>query len=279
MTLYRGMDIGTAKPTREERSRIPHHLFDLLEPDEEFSLAQYVSIAEETCRSVVERGRIPLLVGGAGLYLRGLLRGVFEGPPANWELRQQLETAALSLGPQSLHDRLHAIDPQSAARLHPNDLRRVIRAIEVFEITGRPLSELQQQGPLPQERRPRHVYWLSPPREWLYRRIDLRVIRMFEQGLLDEIARLMARPQPLSHTARQALGYKEVLDWLESHTDFGPAEADLLEIRETIQTRTRQFAKRQHTWFRNLEECRAVEFEETDSTEEIARRISSLAGL
>ena len=273
MTLYRGMDIGTAKPTHDERSQVPHHLIDILDPEQEFSLAEYVSAAESICQDVVRRGRTPLFVGGTGLYLRGILRGVFEGPPADWELRRRLDAEAELRGPQSIHDRLRSIDAVSADRLHPNDLRRVIRAIEVFEVTGQPLSALQQQPARPIEIRPKRVYWLSPPREWLYNRIDCRVEQMFEQGLLDEVQTLRERPTSLSHTARQALGYKEVLDWLEQNPDAETREVNLKSIIETIQTRTRQFAKRQHTWFRNLEECQAIEIDGTETSEEIADRI------
>ena len=283
MTLYRGMNIGTAKPSVEERSRVPHHLIDILDPDEEFSLAEYLKAAEDACCGIISRRRIPLFVGGAGLYLRGLLRSVFEGPPANWEIRQRLESLAHSAGTNALHEQLQRVDPVLAKRLHPNDQRRVIRALEVFEIVGKPLSTLQQQGLRPLEERPPHVYWLSPPRDWLYRRINNRVESMFDQGLISEVIDLIARPKRLSHTARQGLGYKEVIDWLE----LFPAEdialgvqpaskqahSSIDKLKETIQTRTRQFAKRQETWFRNLDECHPVMITGTESPEEIADSI------
>jgi tRNA dimethylallyltransferase len=253
MTLYRGMDVGTAKPSFEQRSRVPHHLIDVLDPHEEFSLAQYVGAAEQACQQIVTRGRRPLFVGGSGLYLRSVLRGVFQGPGADWDLRRELDVQQQQQGAHALHQQLQQVDPQTAARLHPNDTRRVIRALEVFRLTGVPLSAQQEQGPRPLHERTPHVYWLSPPRDWLYQRINRRVELMFQQGLLDEVQRLMQLPKPLSHTARQALGYKEVIDWLEA----GPTDVTIptVELIELIQTRTRQFAKRQHTWFRNLEEC------------------------
>lgn len=287
MTVYRGMDIGTAKPTPAEQSRIRHHLLDILDPQDEFSLADFLRAAEAACRDIISRNRVPLFVGGTGLYLRGLLRGVFEGPAADWSIRRRLEGVFRNEGPQALHDRLRRVDSASAHRLHPNDERRVIRALEVFELTGRPLSDLQQQGPRPLEQRPAHVYWISSPRDWLYRRIDARVENMFADGLLVEVQNLLAHPVPLSHTARQALGYKEIIDWLEG---MSPLDAKgLAGINDwsadersrptllSIQTRTRQFAKRQHTWFRNLEECRPIAVSGDETPEEIADLVEHMS--
>jgi tRNA dimethylallyltransferase len=266
MTLYRRMDIGTAKPTPADRSRVPHHLFDVLEPWDEYTVADYVTAAERVCREIVARGRTPLFVGGAGLYLRSLLRGVFEGPAADWGFRRELEAAARDQPPGWLHAQLAAIDPAAAARLHPSDLRRLIRALEIHRITGLPASEQQQERPLPAAERPPHVDWLSPPREWLYARIDRRVEAMFDTGLVVEVSALAADPRGMSRTARQALGYKEVLDHLEGR-------CTLDEARETIQRRTRQFAKRQLTWFRNLEECHAMELTGEETAADIAERL------
>ncbi len=277
MTLYRGMDIGTAKPSLHERSQVPHHLIDVLDPHEECSLAEYVIAAETACRDIVARGRQPLFVGGTGLYLRGVLRGVFEGPAADWALRHELEEQLQRLGHEALHAQLRQIDPVTASRLHPNDVRRVIRAIEVFRLTGQPLSAQHEQGPRPLEQRTPHVYWLSPPRDWLYSRINDRVKQMFEQGLLDEVRRLMRLPQTLNHTARQALGYKDVIDWLESGTAGGacPTDNPPAELMDLIQTRTRQFAKRQHTWFRNLEECVPIAITGRESAVDLTEQIAS----
>jgi tRNA dimethylallyltransferase len=270
MTLYRGMDIGTAKPSTAERARIPHHLLDLLDPALEFSLADYVAAATVATRQILERGRVPLFVGGTGLYLRGLLRGVFEGPAADWTLRRELEQFARDSGEVALHARLAEVDPRLAARLPPADLRRVIRGIEVFVQTGQPLSNQQQQGPRPPEERPVATLWLHPPREWLNQRINTRVDDMLTTGLVAEAQALAARPGGLGRTARQALGYREVLDALERGTS---AEA----TRELIQLRTRQFAKRQHTWFRNLEECLEVAMTGTESPGELADRCLEVA--
>lgn len=267
MTLYRRMDIGTAKPTAEERARVPHHLLDVIEPHDEYSLAEYVSAAETACREILTRSRVPLFVGGTGLYLRGVLRGVFEGPAADWDFRRRWDSIATDQGDSALHARLAEVDPVSAARLHPNDRRRVIRALEVFELTGRPLSEQQEQPPRSPAERPARVYWFSAPREWLYERINRRVEAMFAAGLLDEVRALRAEPQGLGRTARQALGYKETLTHLEGR-------CSLPETVAAIQTRTRQFAKRQHTWFRNLEECVPFEISGEETAREIAERLA-----
>lgn len=251
MTLYRRMDIGTAKPSREERAIVPHHLIDILEPHEEFSVSDYVAAAGRACRSILSRGRVPLFVGGAGLYLRSLLRGVFDGPPADWPYRRSLEQQAREQAPGWLHVRLGEIDPVAASRLHPADERRIIRALEVQYLTGKPASEQQQETPLPPSDRPQHVYWLQPQRDWLYRRIERRVDAMMEAGLVEEVQSLLADNAGLSRTARQALGYKEIIAHLSGEDSLDAAIASL-------KTRTRQFAKRQLTWFRNLVECRPV---------------------
>ncbi len=269
MSLYRGMDIGTAKPSPRLRELVPHHLIDVIEPHEEFSVAQYVNAAGRAAKEIVARRRTPLFAGGTGLYLRSLLRGVFEGPPADPDLRSELEAQAALATPEDLHQRLQAVDPLAADRIHPNDVRRIVRALEVYHRTGQPFSALQRQVPLPLEMRPENVFWLSPPRLWLYERINRRVEQMFEEGLLNEVARHLAGPNPLSRTARQALGYQEAIDHLEGRLS-------LAETIERIQTRTRQFAKRQHTWFRHLEECRAVEITGDETPAELADRLSRL---
>ena len=266
MTIYRGMDIGTAKPTPEERARVPHHLLDIRDPHEEFSTAEYMTAALSVCEGIVSRGKIPLFVGGTGLYLRSLLRGVFEGPAADWTLRRELERFAAEHGAEALHARLAQVDPPTAQRLHVNDQRRVIRALEVHTLTGQPASSLQQESPLPSDERPQHVYWLNPDRAILRQRISQRVDAMFAARLVDEVASLLRSPRGLGRTARQALGYREVL----SHLEDG---LPLSEAIEQLKTHTHQFAKRQRTWFRNLEELQAIDIEGSESAEAIAANI------
>jgi tRNA dimethylallyltransferase len=274
IAVYRGMDIGTAKPTPDERREVRHHLIDIVDPWEEFSLAQYVQAAVAVATEIAGRGRQTLFVGGTPLYLKGLLRGIFQGPPADWQLRRRLADEAQQNAEGWLHERLAAIDPIAAARLHPNDTRRLIRAIEVFEKTGRPISELQQQFEVGRAAADCRVFVLDWPREELYGRIDRRVEEMFSAGLVEEVRRLLATcgagvspalaagtaaPQdskailghPLSRTARQAVGYREVIEHLHGRQS-------LPETIELVQRHTRQLAKRQSTWFRSLSECRFV---------------------
>ncbi len=251
MALYRGMDVGTAKPTPEQRARVPHHLLDVIEPQEEYSVAQYVEAAEQCVKEIQGRGRQPLFVGGTPLYLKALLRGLFDGPPADPELRERLQEEARRLGSDALHRRLAKVDPAAAQRLHPNDTRRLIRALEVFEKTGRPISEFQRQFDTGLAAEQCRAFVLDWPRAELHVRIDRRVERMFAGGLVEEVRGLLAAGRPLSKTARQAVGYRETLEHLEGLRG-------LEETVKLVQTRTRQLARRQETWFRSLSECRFV---------------------
>ena len=267
MAIYRGMDIGTAKPSFPERQHILHHLIDIADPHQEFSVAEFVCLAAEAAGSIVERGHTPLFVGGTGLYLRSILRGISEGPEADWELRRRLEQQARTHGRQWLHDQLTACDPATASRLHHNDLRRIIRALEVFELTGKPISDDQHHLPRPEDERPRVVVWLEPPRDWLRDRIDRRVDQMMEAGWLEETRRLIQHDPPPGRTACQALGYRELIEHLQGCMTLDAAVGQ-------IKIATRQFAKRQHTWFRNLVECRALPITGEESPDEIAGKIT-----
>lgn len=269
MTLYRGMDVGTAKPSVEERAALPHHLVDLLEPHRDFSQAEYAAAARRAVDDVLARGRTPLFVGGTPLYLKTLLRGMFVGPAANAELRSRLSREAAESPPGTLWQRLQAVDPAAAAKLHPNDERRLIRALEVFQLTGTPISEHQRHFDKPRDDARNRVFVLDWPRDELYRRIDARVDEMVTVGLLDEVRRLAASPEGLSRTARQALGYREVLEHLRGEADWPTTVA-------AIKTHTRQFAKRQLTWFRSLKECRWIPMSETTGPAEVAQRIGTM---
>ena len=266
MTLYRGMDVGTAKPSADERAAVPHHLVDLLDPHEDFSQADYARAARQAVDEVLARGKTPLFVGGTPLYLKTLLRGMFEGPAADPELRQRLADEARTHPPGELHRRLAEVDRAAAKKLHPNDERRLIRALEVFQLTGTPISVHQRQFERPRPEAIGRVFVLDWPREVLYRRIDERVDAMVAAGLLDEVRRLANGPQELSRTARQALGYRETLEHLAGESDWPSTVA-------AVKTHTRQFAKRQLTWFRSLEECRPIAVTESDAPRSIAQRI------
>jgi tRNA dimethylallyltransferase len=254
MALYRHMDIGTAKPTADERRRVTHHLIDILDPWESASVAWWLKQAVACCRDIVRRGKRPLFVGGTPLYLKALLHGLFDGPPADETIRRRLSEEAAVQGSESLHARLAAVDPVSAARLHVNDVRRVIRALEVWELTGRPISAWQTQwdgAKHPHDDPPSRCLWLDLPRAELYARINARVERMIAEGLVEEVRALRRLEHPPSREAAQALGYKEMFDHLDGR-------ADLEETIRRIQTRSRQFAKRQITWFRHLPPCRPI---------------------
>jgi tRNA dimethylallyltransferase len=251
MTLYRGMDVGTAKPTAAERQRVRHHLLDVLDPWQSASVAWWLDQAESCCRDITTRGKRPLFVGGTPLYLKALLHGLFDGPPADEQLRRRLTDVAEREGGLALHRRLTAVDPVTAARLHPNDIRRTIRALEVWELTGRPISSFQHQWKENPAETNDRVLWLDLPREQLYARIDSRVREMIAAGFVEEARRLREAPHPLSREASQAVGYKEIFDHLDGR-------APLDEAVERIQTRSRQLAKRQITWFRQMPQCRPV---------------------
>ncbi len=265
-TLYRGMDIGTAKPTLEERGGIPHHLIDVLDPWETASVSDYRDRAHRAIADVESRGKQVLFVGGTPLYLKVLLRGLFSGPPAEPSLRQSLEREADSLGEAALHARLSSLDPATAARLDHRDRRRVIRALEVIEQTGTPLSALQLEHvqPAPDSV---PVFALDPPRETVRQRINRRVVRFFEAGFVEEVRALSSDTRPLSETAAAAIGYREILAMLAG-------AADLAQTIDRVQARTRQFAKRQSTWFRGLDEVQSISVRPDESIESIAQRLA-----
>ncbi len=233
MLLYRGMDIGTDKP--RETGGVPHHLVDLLDPSERFDVRRYIDLAETAIGEIRARGRRVLVVGGTGLYLMALLKGVFEGPRCNATLRARLA----DLESPELHRRLAAVDPETAGALHPNDRRRITRALEVFEATGRSLREQQTQFEGP-DRHAAAIAGIRWPRAQLAQRIRQRVAAMFDAGLVDEVRRLDLGP-----TASQAVGYKEVLGALRG-------EYDLAEARRLVERNTLRLARRQETWFKRF---------------------------
>ena len=262
MTLYRRMDIATAKPTVAERGGVPHHLIDIIDPWQSASVSLYREWAARAAAEIEARNKRVLFVGGTPLYLKALLRGLFNGPGADQELRLRLERDAHEYGDVSLHERLAALDPTTACRLHPRDRRRVIRALEVLELTGRPISEHQDEHDRPAPPN-LPVLALELPRANLHERINRRVVSFFEAGLVDEVRALQSASQPLCDVAAQAIGYREVIAMLAEGASTGPTI-------ERIQARTRQFAKRQATWFRGLEEVQSVPVSTCDSPEAIA---------
>lgn len=266
MAIYRDMNIGTAKPSIQQRREVPHHLIDIINPDETFSVSQYRQQAVQTIEPIRRRGKDVLFVGGTALYLKALLRGMFEGPPANWEFRKEIEREMAEMGTEFLHQRLEMIDPVSAHLLHPNDHRRIIRALEVYRFTGKPISHWQLQF---DEARPAsacRVFTLRHARPILHQRIEQRVNDMFQAGLIAEVEQLLAKWKTLSHTAAQAVGYQEVISHLRG-------ELSLSETIEKTQVRTRRFARHQETWFRGLSECRIIDLNETYQPAAVANQL------
>lgn len=255
MTLYRGMDIGTAKPSAADRARVPHHLIDVLDPWESANVAWWLDRAAERVADIEVRVKTALFVGGTPFYLKALLCGLFPSPASDEALRRRLESEAECDGREAIHARLGSVDAMTAARLHPNDVRRVVRALEVWHLTGKPISEWQREswwdGESPRFR-PGSCLVLNVPRTELYFRIDRRVEAMFAAGWVEEVKRLRELPRPLSREASQALGYREIMEYLDGRRSLEETVAE-------VQLRTRQFAKRQLTWFRALPGCETVD--------------------
>ena len=248
MQVYRGMDIGTAKPTMEERQGIPHHLIDVRDPDEEWTVADFVSETIRISEDLKIRGKTPIIVGGTGLYLWSLLEGFsFPISPADKDLRSRLELEPTPI----LYSRLSNIDLLAASKIHPNDKKRIVRALEVFELTGKPISELQKLRTSNLEPRTSNylLIGLDPPRDVLYSNINQRVDSMIEKGLIEEVRGLLAKGYSKDLFSFQALGYKEAVEYLEGHWTLDFMTLDL-------KKRTRHFARRQMTWFRRFKEVK-----------------------
>jgi tRNA dimethylallyltransferase len=245
MKVYRRMDIGTAKPSMEVQRQIPHHLIDIVEPSEEFSVAEYVKRAERAITDIQAHKRPVFVVGGTPLYVKALSEGLFEGPGADPTIRARLIATAEREGRHTLYEQLQRVDPTAAERIHPNDLRRIVRALEVFELTGRPISALQEQWDPDRTKYECAFIGLRREREDQAHRINERVRRMIAEGLVDEVRSLLAEAKPLSTAARQALGYAEIIQHLEGR-------CTLAEAVEMVKINTRQFAKAQRTWFKRF---------------------------
>jgi len=244
MQVYRYLDIGTAKPSLEEQRAVPHHLIDVVDPDEDFDAGRYRQMAAAAIANVVRRGRIPLIVGGTGLYLRALLHGLIPRAPQDPEVRARLRRLAAKHGGAFLHQRLQAVDPQAAAKIHPHDLVRLIRGLEIWETTGRPPSQLYGEHGF----RRRHYrvlkIGLQRPRSELYQRIERRVEEMMAQGLLEEVEELLRRGYGPELKSMQGLGYRHMVQCLHGSWSLEVAV-------EKLQRDTRRYAKRQMTWFRS----------------------------
>jgi len=250
LQVYRGLDIGSAKPTSAERAEIPHHLLDVVDPDEPFSAADYMHLARAAIRDISARARLPVVVGGTGLYLRALLEGLFAGPSRSEPLRQRLEQIAERFGAVRLWRLLRRIDPTAATRIAPNDRVRIVRALEVYWTTGKPLSAHHGAGSEPLRGFRTLIVGLDPGREELRKRIEQRTREMLQQGLLDEVRGLLGRHgsgiRPL-----QAIGYKQAVLALRGRMPESGARIPESGCERGIVQATLRFAKRQRTWFRH----------------------------
>lgn len=243
MQIYRYMDIGTAKPTIEERCGIAHHMIDIINPDEKFSVAQYVDAAHKLAEEISSRGKLPIVVGGTGLYIKSLVDDVdFLENDNDTSIRNELEKTASEKGIDFLVDELKSFDPTSAERIHKNNVRRIIRAIEFYRMTGIPISAYQEETKKKESRYFPVMMAIDTNRAELYNKINMRVDMMIEQGLVDEVKRLCDMGYANAMLSMQGIGYKEILEYLRG-------EASLDEATEKIKLGTRHYAKRQLTWF------------------------------
>ena len=247
MQIYKYMDIGTAKPTAEERAMCPHHLIDFVEPDEDFSVADYTKLAHEKIADIYARGKLPVMCGGTGLYINSVVNDVeFGEMTADEELREKLAEIGKREGGEKLIEILREFDPVSAERLHPNNMRRVIRAIEFYKLTKIPISEHQEMTKRIESRYDPVMFCIDHDRQILYDRIDLRVDLMIKDGLIDEVRRIMDMGYTKELNSMKGIGYKEIMDHLNG-------ECTLEEAIENVKQGSRRYAKRQLTWFRRDE--------------------------
>ena len=266
--VYRGLDIGTAKPSATARSTVPVHMVDVVDPCESFSLARYLEGSKAAVASVEARGKHALFVGGTPLYLRGLLYGIFDGPPADWNMRKELQNRAAVHGSAALHRELAKLDPLTAERLHPNDLTRIIRALEVLRKTGKPISKLQRQYPAPRPAVKNCLVALRRSEEDLRDRINRRTDRMFRKEIVDEVRRALDSGG-LCRSARKAIGYREVLQYLEG-------EYSLDETIEQVKRNTWRLARKQRTWLNAFPGIAWLDVPRDEPCEETSSRVQRL---
>lgn len=245
MQVYRGFNLGTDKPSPQARKMVPHHLIDIIDPEEQFSAADFARLALEEAEKIIQRGRLPLVVGGTGLYHKALVEGLFPGPGRNQSLRQKLRQEAEKYGLAHLYQKLQNIDPAYASKITPRDSIRIIRALEVYHLTGKPLSLHFEQTASPLQKKGfiLHQIGLKLERKELYRRIETRVERMFAQGIVEEVQSLLEKGVSEQVVPFKALGYRQVLKYLKG-------EISLEEAVQLTKQETRHYAKRQLTWFK-----------------------------
>jgi len=254
MQVYFGMDIGTAKPSKAELEEVPHHLINILPPDKPWSVSDFVNNAKTMIEDIAKRGKLPIVVGGTGLYLNALIEGYsFPVIERDLEVRKSLEGEAKSYGSLHLYEKLKKIDPDTANNIHYNDTKRIVRALEVYELTGKPMSLLRSKDEENLSFKP-VIIGLDMDRHALYKRIEARVDDMLKAGLIDEVKKLLNEGYDKSLTSMEAIGYKEVIDHLNGKYTFD-------ELVNMLKQNTRNFAKRQMTWFRRFKNVNWVDVE------------------
>jgi tRNA dimethylallyltransferase len=254
MQVYRYMDKGTAKPSNHELRRIPHHLIDVVFPDEIYHAGRFVDEAKAAIKIIESSGKIPLLVGGTGLYLKGLLEGIFELPEIAPQIRKHVQQRFEHLGSKTMHQMLTALDPSIASKIHPNDSQRIMRGMEIFEATGKPWSFFlqQQKKKLPQNFL---LIGLTAERTLLYERINRRSRLMIEEGLVEEVQNLLHMGYIATLHSMQSIGYRHVLEFLEK-------QRDMRQTIDLLARDTRRYAKRQYTWFRRMQQIEWFEYQD-----------------
>jgi tRNA dimethylallyltransferase len=267
--VYRGMDIGMDKPPVEQRGGVPHRLIDLVEPDQPFNVGEYRRLALAEIARLHQEGRVPLMVGGTGLYVRTIVRGLWDGPPADWEYRHRLADLARAEGAEALYRQLAHVDPELAARLHPRDEIKIIRGLEAYHVTGRRLSDLHREHGFAETPFSTLLIGLTRDRQELYRRIDARVDEQLANGLVEETRRLLAQGYDRHLGSMKGLGYRQIAGYLDG--DYPYEEAVRLLKRDT-----RHFAKRQFTWFRKEPGIVWIETQERDPAEAVVARLIAL---
>lgn len=264
MKVYRRMDIGTAKPSKERLAEIRHHLIDVVEPSESFSVDTFLNLTEKAVNDIQSRNKPVIAVGGTAMYIKAMLYGIFDGPGTDENIRKKLKDEILSVGLEELHKKLTAVDPEAASRIHQNDEKRIIRALEVYELTGKPISSFQNQFSA-EPKSDWLVIGLQRDKEDASHRINMRVKKMVEMGLVDEVKSLLAEEKPLSMQAKCAIGYAEIINYLEDKDTLGNAI-------EQIKINTRKFAKAQRTWFKTFRFVNWLNLAPDDKVEQVLER-------
>lgn len=263
MKVYKRMDIGTAKPSADKLAAVNHHMIDVVEPWDYFGMGVFMEMVEPIIDRLRNQGRPIIAAGGTAMYIRALMEGIFDGPPTNAELRSRLESIAEAEGSETLHRRLSEVDPQAAERIHSNDMKRLVRALEVFELTGKPISSFQNQFRSGNLRYPWKLIGLAREKEEGNRRINARVKKMVADGLVDEVRQLVDDPRGLSDQAAQAVGYAEIIKYFNGHWSLD-------EAIERIKINTRRFAKHQRTWYRGFAGVHWLNLTADDTAEGVA---------